>query len=64
MRCIPTLNDKTTIYLSSIDTKNDLATPNTVANLVTGRLRYDHNLNPRIFGICGRGLHEQCIAES
>jgi hypothetical protein len=31
----PTLNDKTVIYLSSIDTQNNLATPSTVANLIT-----------------------------
>jgi len=49
----PTLNDKTTIYLSAIETKNDLASPSTVANLVTGGLRYDHNLNPRLFGFVG-----------
>lgn len=49
----PTLNDKTTIYLSSIDTKNELATPSTVANLVTGGIRYDHNLNPRLFAFVG-----------
>jgi putative salt-induced outer membrane protein len=46
----PTLNDKTTIYLTSIDTQNQLATPSTVANLITGGVRYDHNLNPRLFG--------------
>jgi putative salt-induced outer membrane protein YdiY len=46
----PTIDDKTTIYLSSINTQNDLATPSTVANLVTGGIRYDHNLNPRMFG--------------
>jgi len=49
----PTLNDKTTIYLSSIDTKNELATPTTVANLITGGMRYDHNLKPRLFGFVG-----------
>jgi putative salt-induced outer membrane protein YdiY len=49
----PTLNDKTTIYLSSIDTKNELATPTTVANLVTAGIRYDHNVNPRLFGFVG-----------
>jgi putative salt-induced outer membrane protein YdiY len=49
----PTLNDKTTIYLSSIDTRNDLATPSTVANLVTAGIRYDHNINPRLFGFVG-----------
>ena len=45
----PTLNDQITLYATSIDTKNDLATPTTVANMNTGGLRYDHNLNPRLF---------------
>lgn len=45
----PTLNDKTTIYLSSIYTNNDLATPTEVANLIQGGIRYDHNLTPRLF---------------
>lgn len=45
----PTLNDKITLYVSSIDTKNDLATPSTVANLEQGGFRYDRNLNPRLF---------------
>ncbi|MCU1300218.1 MAG: hypothetical protein JWQ87_502 [Candidatus Sulfotelmatobacter sp.] len=49
----PTLNDKTTIYLSSIDTKNDLATPSTVANLITGGIRYDHDIYPRLFAFVG-----------
>jgi putative salt-induced outer membrane protein YdiY len=44
-----TLNDKITLYASSIDTKNDLATPTTVANLETGGLRYDRNLDPKVF---------------
>jgi putative salt-induced outer membrane protein YdiY len=43
------LNDKITLYASSIDTKNDLATPSTVANLEQGGLRYDRNVNPRMF---------------
>lgn len=41
----PTLNDKITLYATSIDTTNDLATPSTVANLETGGLRYDRNLD-------------------
>ncbi len=44
-----TLNDKITLYASSIDTTNNLATPSTVANLTTGGLRYDRNVNPRLF---------------
>src|SRR5580704_14169255 len=46
----PTLNDKITIYLSSIDTQNQLATPSTVANLIQGGIRYDRNINAKIFG--------------
>ena len=49
----PTLNDKTTIYLTSIDTKNELSTPTTVASLVTAGLRYDHNITPKLFGFVG-----------
>ena len=45
----PTLNDKITVYLSSIDTQNNLATPSTVANLIQGGLRYDRNINPKLF---------------
>jgi putative salt-induced outer membrane protein YdiY len=45
----PTLNDKITLYANSIYTANNLATPSTVANLVQGGLRYDRNLNPRLF---------------
>ena len=46
----PTLNDKITLYASSIYTKNDLPAPGSVAaNLVTGGLRYDRNVNPRLF---------------
>jgi putative salt-induced outer membrane protein len=44
-----TLNDKITLYASSIDTTNNLATPSTVANLNTGGLRYDRNVNPKLF---------------
>jgi len=44
-----TLKDKITLYANSIDTKNDLATPTTVANLEQGGLRYDRNLNPKLF---------------
>jgi putative salt-induced outer membrane protein len=46
----PTLNDKITLYLSSIDTQNQLATPSTVANLIQGGIRYDRNINPKMFG--------------
>jgi putative salt-induced outer membrane protein YdiY len=59
----PTLNDKTTIYLSSIDTKNDLATPSTVANLITAGIRYDHNINPRLFGFVGADFMSNALQD-
>jgi putative salt-induced outer membrane protein len=45
-----TLHDKITLYASSIDTQNELATPSTVANLTQGGLRYDRNVGARMFG--------------
>lgn len=49
----PTLHDKITRYASSINTKNDLASPSTVANLSQGGFRYERNLaslNLFVFG--------------
>jgi hypothetical protein len=43
------VNDKLTLYANSIYTVNNLATPSTVANLVQGGFRLDHNINPRLF---------------
>jgi putative salt-induced outer membrane protein len=46
----PTLNDKIILHLSSIYTSNQLATPSTVADLIQAGVRYDRNINPRMFG--------------
>src|ERR1700722_2294249 len=46
----PTLNDKITLYASSIYTKSDLPAPPSVsANLEQGGIRYDRNLRPQLF---------------
>jgi putative salt-induced outer membrane protein YdiY len=45
-----TLHDKITMYVSSIYTTNDLASPSTVANLTQGGIRYDRNVTERLFG--------------
>jgi len=58
-----TLNDKITLYASSIDTKNDLATPSTVANLETGGLRYDRNVNPRLFAFGGADFMSNALQD-
>ncbi len=59
----PTVNDKITIYLTSIDTNNELATPSTVADLVTGGIRYDHNLDPRFFGFVGADFMSNALQD-
>lgn len=48
-----TLNDKITTYASAIYTKNDLANPSGVANLEQGGIRYDRNINSRLFAFVG-----------
>jgi putative salt-induced outer membrane protein YdiY len=45
----PTLHDKITLYASSINTTNGLATPSTVASLEQGGFRYDRDVNPKLF---------------
>lgn len=45
----PTEHDKITLYASSINTTNNLASPSTVANLTQGGFRYDHDLTPKLF---------------
>ena len=46
----PTLNDKITLYATSLYAKSDTPPPTTVsANLATGGIRYDRNLNPKMF---------------
>ena len=51
----PTLNDKLSMYATSIYASNDApgATPSTTANANAGGLRYDHNLRPRLFAFVG-----------
>jgi putative salt-induced outer membrane protein len=50
-----TLNDKLSVYANSVYATNDApgAVPNTTANSITGGIRYDHDLTPRLFGFAG-----------
>jgi putative salt-induced outer membrane protein YdiY len=43
------ISNKLTLYATSIDTSNNLASPSTVANLDTGGIRFDHNVSSRTF---------------
>lgn len=44
-----TKNDKITMYTTAVYDTNQLSTPGTTANTETGGIRYDRNLNPRLF---------------
>jgi putative salt-induced outer membrane protein len=45
-----TKSDKLSLYSTIVYGTNQLATPSTTANIETGGLRYDRNINPRMFG--------------
>ena len=45
-----TKDDKLIMYANSIYGTNQLATPSTTANTENGGIRYDRNINPRMFG--------------
>jgi putative salt-induced outer membrane protein len=59
----PTLNDKITLYANTLDTKNDLATPSTVADLEQGGIRYDRNLSPRTFVFVGADFQSNALQD-
>jgi len=59
----PTLDDKITIYTTSIETNNQLATPSTVANLVTAGIRYDRNVGPRTFAFVGADFMSNALQD-
>jgi putative salt-induced outer membrane protein YdiY len=41
--------DKTSLYANTLYSENSNAVPSTSANTTAGGLRYDHNLNPKLF---------------
>jgi putative salt-induced outer membrane protein len=59
----PTLNDKVTLYANSVYTKNDAAgaVPSTVANLAQGGIRYDRNIEPRLFVFVGADFSSDAL---
>jgi hypothetical protein len=44
-----TRTDKTSLYANTLYSDNSNAIPSTSANATNGGLRYDHNVNPRLF---------------
>lgn len=51
-----TKNDKLSLYTNAVYGTNQLATPSTTANTEAGGIRYDRNINPRMFGFVGADL--------
>jgi putative salt-induced outer membrane protein len=48
-----TKNDKLSLYTNAVYGTNQLATPSTTANTETGGIRYDRNINPKMFVFVG-----------
>jgi putative salt-induced outer membrane protein len=48
-----TKQDKLSMYTNAVYGTNNLATPSTTANTEAGGIRYDRNINPRLFGFIG-----------
>jgi putative salt-induced outer membrane protein len=48
-----TKTDKLTLYTNAVYGTNNLAVPSTTANTEAGGIRYDRNINPRMFAFVG-----------
>jgi putative salt-induced outer membrane protein YdiY len=59
----PTASDKITIYLTSLDTNNQLSTPSTVADLITAGIRYDRNFGPKSFVFAGADFMSNALQD-
>ncbi|HTJ29796.1 MAG TPA: DUF481 domain-containing protein [Acidobacteriaceae bacterium] len=58
----PTLHDKTSLYYNEIFTHDGLAKATTANNIGAG-LRYDHNINPRVFAFGTGDFFEDQLQE-
>jgi putative salt-induced outer membrane protein len=58
-------HDKLILYTNSIYATNDLptASPHTTANQTGGGLRYDHDLNPRVFGFVNGDFYSDALQD-
>ena len=56
-----TKTDKLSLYTNAVYGTNDLATPSTTANTEAGGIRYDRNINPRMFGFIGADFSSNAL---
>ncbi len=58
-----TKNDKLSLYSTAVYGTNQLATPSTTANTETGGIRYDRNINPKMFGFVGGDVMSNALQD-
>jgi putative salt-induced outer membrane protein len=55
--------DKLSLYSNVVYGTNQLATPSTTANTESGGIRYDRNINPKMFGFVGADLMSNALQD-
>jgi putative salt-induced outer membrane protein len=58
-----TKTDKLSLYTNAIYGTNQLATPSTTANTEAGGIRYDHNVNPKMFGFVAADFSSNALQD-
>lgn len=58
-----TKKDKLSLYTNAVYGTNQLATPSTTANTEAGGIRYDRNINPRLFGFVGADFTSNALQD-
>ncbi|MGA9075782.1 MAG: DUF481 domain-containing protein [Candidatus Sulfotelmatobacter sp.] len=58
-----TKDDKLSLYTNAVYGTNQLATPSTTANTEAGGIRYDRNLNPRMFAFVGADFMSNALQD-
>jgi putative salt-induced outer membrane protein len=58
-----TSTDKLSLYTNAVYGTNQLATPSTTANTEAGGIRYDHNINPRVFGFVSADFSSNALQD-
>ena len=58
-----TKNDKLSLYTNAVYGTNQLATPSTTANTEAGGVRYDRNVNPRMFGFVAADFSSNALQD-
>jgi putative salt-induced outer membrane protein len=58
-----TKDGKLSLYTNAVYGTNQLATPSTTANTESGGIRYDRNINPKMFGFVGADFSSNALQD-